>query len=406
MTEPVRQRRRRRPILTDAMVATLPRRAVAYFHPDPELIKFGIRVNPNRAGTYTVITRDPYKKQRWVKIGSTAEMKIEQAREVARGVIQRVEKGKTAFEAPKPQADSVTAVAEAWLKRHVRKYKLRSGDELERIVKRYIVPHIGDRPFVEVRRKDITALLDHIEDEHGVGMADGVLNTLRMMALWQQTRDDDYEPPFTKNMRRTPKQNRRRSRVLTDAELRAVWQHAGDAGAFGDVIKLLLLTAQRLNKVLTMRWSDINKTGLWTIRTEEREKGNAGAIRLPKLALEIIKSQPRFVGNDFVFAGRRGVKAFSLAKLKHKFDVGCGVSGWRLHDLRRTSRSLMSRAKVDAEHAEMVLGHSLGPIRKTYDIFEYLEEKSFVLSELAALLDRIIVPPGANVVSMHEAVQS
>jgi integrase len=406
MTEPVRQRRRRRPILTDAMVAALPRHTVAYFHPDPELPKHGIRVHPAHAGTFTIITRDPFGKQRWVKIGSTAEMTIEQAREIAREVIRRIEKGKTAFEPPEPAADSVTAVAEQWLKRHVRKNKLRSGDELERIVERYITPRIGDRPFVEIRRNDIAQLLDVIEDDHGVGMADGVLGTLRMMALWYQTRNENYEPPFTKNMRRTPKQNRKRSRVLTDAELRAVWRHAGDAGAFGDVVKLLLLTAQRRDKVLTIRWSDIDKTGLWTIRTKEREKGNAGAIWLSKLALEIIRKQPRFVGNDFVFAGHRGVKAFNFAKSKRKFDVGCGVSGWRLHDLRRTARSLMSRAKCSSELAEMVLGHSLGEIRKTYDVFEYLEEKSHVLRELAALLDHIINPPADNVRPLREAVQS
>jgi integrase len=317
-------------------------------------------------------------------------------------VIRRIEQGKTAFEPPEPVADSVTAVAGEWLKRHVRKNKLRSGEELERIVNKYITPRIGDRPFVEIRRNDIAQLLDVIEDDHGVAMADGVLNTLRMMALWYQTRNENYEPPFTKNMRRTPKRNRRRSRVLTDAELRAVWRHAGDAGAFGDVVKLLLLTAQRLSKVLTIRWSDIDKTGLWTIRTKEREKGNMGAGRLPKVALEIIRKQPRFVDNDFVFAGRHGAKAFSLARQKAEFDAACGVTGWRLHDLRRTARSLMSRAKVDSDHAEMVLGHSLGPIRETYDVHGYLEEKSHVLRELAALLDRII----NNVHQLREAVQS
>jgi hypothetical protein len=62
----------------------------------------------------------------------------------------------------------------------------------------------------------------------------------------------------------------------------------------------------------------------------------------------------------------------------------------------------MSRAKVDSDHAEMVLGHSLGPIRETYDVHGYLEEKSHVLRELAALLDRII----NNVHQLREAVQS
>jgi integrase len=403
MIESVRRRRHRRRILTDAMVAALPPRTVSYFHPDPELPKHGIRVHPNRHGSFTVICRDPYGKQRWTKIGSTAELTIKQAREIAREVIRRVEEGKPAFAAPKLPSDSVAAVAEAWLKRHVRKNKLRSGDELERIVTKYILPHIGNRAFVEIRRTDIARLLDVIEDNHGAVTADTVLSTLRAIATWQQSRDDDYEPPFTKNMRRTPQQDRKRSRALDDAELRAVWQQADRAGAFGALIKLLLLTAQRRNKVLTMCWSDINwRTGIWTIRTEKREKGNPGALQLPESALQIIRAQPRFVGNDFVFAGHHGARAFD-SKQKANFDAACGVTGWRLHDLRRTARSLMSRAKVQSEHAEMVLGHALGQIRSTYDVHEYLEEKSAALRELAALLDRIINPPGDNVRPLREA---
>jgi integrase len=407
MTEQVRQRRRRRPILTDAQVAALPRRTAAYFHPDPELIKFGVRVHPNRAGTFTVITRDPFGKQRWVKIGSATEMTIEQAREIARSVIRRVEKGEPAFAAPKPKADSVTVIAGEWLKRHVYKNGLRTAHEQERIVNKYIVPRIGDRVFAEIRRSDVARLLDVIEDDHGPAMADAVLSTMRAVSVWHQTRDDDYEPPFTKNMRRTPKQNRKRSRALDDAEIRAVWKHAGNAGAFGAVVKLLLLTGQRRRKIVTMKFSDIDRNGVWAIPTAPREKGNPRMLRLPKVALEIIKKQPRFVGNDYVFAGRgNAARVFNHTADKKAFDSACGVTGWRLHDLRRTARSLMSRAKVNSEIAEMVLGHSLGQIRSTYDVHEYLEEKSHALRELAALLDIIINPPPANVRPLREAMQS
>ena len=85
-----RQRRARRRVLADKMVAELPRKARPYFHPDPELPKHGVRVRPTGPGAYTAITRDPFGKQRWVKIGSTAEMQIAEAREIARAVIRRV----------------------------------------------------------------------------------------------------------------------------------------------------------------------------------------------------------------------------------------------------------------------------------------------------------------------------
>ena len=280
-TEP-RRRRQRRKTLTDTMIAALPRRpGVTYFHPDPELPKHGVRVRPAGPHTYTVIARDPYGKQKWVRIGSTAELAIADAREKAREVIRRVEAGLEAFEPPKPQSNSVAAVAETWLIRHVEKNKLRTGAELRRIVEKYVVPHIGKLNFVDLRRQQIAELLDHVEDEHGASQADHVLAVLRAMATFVQARNEDYSPPFVKNMRRVPKGDRKRSRKLDDAELQAIWRHAETAGDYGALVQLLLLTAQRYEKVVDLQWDDISPDGVWTVRTEEGEKGNIGQVRCP-----------------------------------------------------------------------------------------------------------------------------
>jgi integrase len=401
-----RQRRKRRPVLTDAQVAALPRRPATYFHPDPELQKFGIRVRPTGAGTYTVIMRDRYGKQRWIKVGTTELMKIDEAREIARSVIRRVEKGLEPIEPLPVKPDSVAAVIAQWLKRHVVKNKLRSAAELERVCAKYIVPNWGERIFVEIKRKDIANLLDMIEDEHGPAMADAVLSALRAIAAWVQSRDDDYEVPFTKNMRRVPEQNRKRKRMLDDDELRRVWHAAANADAFGAIIRLLLLTAQRREKILTLRWSDIDAGGVWTIRKEAREKGNAGSLKLPDIALSIIRAQPRFAGNEFVFGGGRGRRAFNFSRLKADFDRACAVQNWRLHDLRRTSRSLMSRAAVLSEHAERVLGHAIDGVEGIYDRHQYTSEKAAALAKLAALVERIVAGPSDNVVPLHETAAS
>ena len=75
-------------------------------------------------------------------------------------------------------------------------------------------------------------------------------------------------------------------------------------GLFGAFIRLLLLTGQRREKVAAMRWQDIGIDGTWNIPAENREKGNANELVLPEVAIEIIKAQPRFADNPFVFAGR------------------------------------------------------------------------------------------------------
>jgi integrase len=401
-----RQRRPRRRVLTDAMVAALPRRPQPYFHPDPELPKHGVRVRPTGPGTYTVVARDRFKKQRWVKIGNTAGLKIAEARELARPVIRRIEQGLPAFEPPPPRADSVATVLGDWLKRHAYKNGLRRAAEYERIVAKYILPHWRDRAFVELKRSDAATLLDFVEDHHGPHQADAVLAVLRTAANWLRDREDSYAPPFGGVRSRVALQDRKRSRILNDAEIRAVWQAADAAGSYGALIKLLLLTGQRLDKVRTMHWSDIAPDGTWTIRTEKREKGNAGALQLPKLAVDIVKAQLRLASNNHVFAGDKGARFFRQ-DCKAALDEASGVTDWRLHDLRRTARSMMSRCQIRPDIAEKVLGHAVGNIESIYDRHSYSEEKADALRKLAALIERIVHgPQGGNVVELHEATAS
>jgi integrase len=143
---------------------------------------------------------------------------------------------------------------------------------------------------------------------------------------------------------------------------------------------------------------------VWEIATEEREKGNAGALKLPPSALAIINAQPKRVGNEYVFAAVRGPGPLNgFNKRKAAFDKDCGVTGWTLHDLRRTARSLMSRAKVSDAHAEQTLGHKLQGVRGVYDRHSYFDEKADALAKLAALIDRIVNPPSGNVVVLREA---
>jgi integrase len=390
----------RRRGLTDKMIATLPRRAKRYIVTDPEMRGHYVRVPTKGPVVFAAVARGPIGKQVWATLGSATELTIDQARDCAREAIRRIKTGKPAIEAPKPKSESVAAVANSWLARHVEKNKLRTGYELRRIVERYILPHWGNRDFIDIKRSDIARLLDVVEDENGAAMADSVLKTLRAVATWVQSRDDGYVPPFTRRMQRVPKQARERSKVLNDDELRKIWRATQGGGKFGAFVHLLLLTAQRREKLLTLRWDDIDANGVWTIRTEEREKGNAGALQLPKVALDIIEAQPRFVGNRYVFPGK-GDKAWLMnSRLKRQLDADCDVTGWRLHDLRRTARSLMARAGVQSEHAERVLGHAIGGVEGIYNRHSYDAEKGHALRELAALIERIVNPHAANVVTM------
>ena len=172
-------------------------------------------------------------------------------------------------------------------------------------------------------------------------------------------------------------------------------------GHFGGLVKVLLLTAQRRDKVATMQWDDISGD-TWTIVSAEREKGNAGSLRLPPLVLDIINAQPRIAGNPYIFPGRGAGPFNSFAQRKDELDAKLPkMPPWVLHDLRRTARSLMSKAGVQRDHAERVLGHAIPGVEGVYDRHRYDDEKADALLRLAALVERILNPSTDNVVPLH-----
>jgi integrase len=371
-----------RKTLTDRSVATLKPRAKRYAIPDPGLVGHYIRIMPSCTKTFACVTRDPFGKQIWATIGAAEVTTIADARDKARVAIGRIKEGLEPFEQPAPRAETFEHVAENWLKRHVRAKGLRSGPEIERVLRRCVYPVWAARPFVGIRRSHVAELLDKIEDEHGARTADYVLAIARGIGNWYATRHDTYVPPFVRGMRRTDPKERERDRTLDDDELRAVWKAAESNGTFGAFVRLALLTGQRREKLLTMKWDDIAADGTWTIPTEEREKGNLDEVVLPQAALDIIAAQPRLGDNPYVLAGRGSGHFQGLGKAKGQFDtkLPAGTPHWQIHDLRRTSRSLMSRAHIAREISERVLGHAIRGVEGVYDRFRYKTEKADALA--------------------------
>jgi integrase len=400
---------KRREKLTDKKVAKLVRKEKRYAYPDPELRGHWLRIPPHTSEapiSYVVVARDPGGKQIWKTIGTADRLTIAQAREEAKSVLGHIEGGGPAVEPPKPARPTVGSVAQQWLDLHVWENGFRTASESERIINTHIVPHLGDQAIDDVRKEDLTKLLDLVRRENGRHMADGVLKVFSSFSRWHETRVSDFRPLLTRGMHRVLKGEGRRKRALGDDELRAIW---GTPGQYGDFCRLALLTGQRRDKLHTLRWDDLDANGVWSIRTAPREKGNPGKLKLAKVALDIIQAQSRFVGNPYVFAGQRGngpAAAFGAGQYKAKFDKLCGVKNWRIHDLRRTARSLMARAGVQTEIAERVLGHAQGELIEIYDRHDYQIEMGLALEKLAALIELIINPRSENVVAIKQTTSA
>jgi integrase len=227
----------------------------------------------------------------------------------------------------------------------------------------------------------------------------GCTAILRGLMNWYQARNEDYSSPVVRGMRR--QKPKARERILDDNEITLVWKAAEDCGSFGAIVKIALLTAQRRKKIATMRWDDI-AAGTWTIRSEEREKGNAGELLLPKLALDVIEAQPRIHGNSYIFASGTKKHFNGWSQRKQELDdmLPKDMPAWTVHDLRRTARSLMSRADLRPDIAERVLGHAITGVGGTYDRHKYGEQKADALARLAALIAAIINPREGNAVAI------
>jgi hypothetical protein len=293
--------------------------------------------------------------------------------------------------------ETFQAIAENYLRREGK--SLRSADDRRADLERLVFPRIGFMPIAAIRRGDIIGLLDAIEDDRGPVMADKALALVRRIMGWHAARTDDFASPIIRGMARTRPRERARERVLDDDELRSVWSAAETAGRFGALVRFLVLTAARRNEAAELPWDELSN-GDW-ILPAQRNKTKLELVRpLSGAARALLDRIPRT--GRFVFgAGERPLGGFS--KFKAAFDRSCDVSGWTLHDLRRTGRSLMSRAGVPPDHAEHALGHVVAGIRRVYDRHEYLQEKKAAFKALAGQMERII-DPRPNVTPLHRGI--
>jgi integrase len=294
--------------------------------------------------------------------------------------------------------NTVKAIAETYLARDGS--RLRSKDQIEKLFKRLVYPRIGTKQIDAVTRRDIVKLLDTVETNNGPVQADHVLAQVRKLFNWHATRTDDFNSPIVRGMARTKPKQRRRQRILTDDELKAVWEAAeGQQTPFAWMVRFILLTMTRRNEAARMtRGEAIN--GNWTIPGRRHKSKKDFLLPLSEAALDLLGNIPAIGRKGIVFTtgGKTPISGFS--KFKAEFDKQCGVTGWTLHDLRRTGRTLCSRAGADADHAELAYGHTVQGIRGTYDVWQYRDEKLRVFELLSAQIERIVHPQD-NVVPLR-----
>ena len=348
-----------------------------------------------RGKSYVVIARDLNGKQVWHSLGAVADWqgRKKELQILVMDTARAIKAGKST-DGP----ETFQRVFDNFMAIYVEEKKLRTACEIRRNITKHVLPEWGSRDFAGIRRNDVAKLLDGIhkkKDGGGPVIADKVLALVSTICRWYQARHDDYVSPIVPKMRRSDPKARARSRILSDEEIRIVWKAAEANGPFGAFVRMSLLTGQRAGKLSHMKWEHVDVNGVWHIPAEAREKGNAGDLVLPDMALTILGELPRFASCPYVFT--HGQVPIFISKEAFKVQI----APWVIHDLRRTAKSLMARAGVRPDVSERVLGHVIKGVEGVYDRHSYREEKAHALRALAGLIGNILTPQEPKVTRLH-----
>ena len=198
-----------------------------------------------------------------------------------------------------------------------------------------------------------------------------------------------------------------RDRVLTDGELRSIW-NALRNDAYGDIVKLLALTGQRRDEIGALRFSECNfDKAVIALPAERTKNSRPHDIPLSAEALAILKARPRLAGRECVFASAaNGFLGWSNYKtaLDARIASNGAIPAWRLHDLRRTVSTRMHDELGIAPHiVEAVLNHvsgHKGGVAGVYNKATYAKEKAIALARWAEHLTAIVSGERSKVIAM------
>lgn len=301
---------------------------------------------------------------------------------------------------------TVTEFANEFIEKHC-KIKKRSWKEDQRILDKDILPVIGKLRMKQVAKRDILGVLDIVEKRGKLTSCNRTLAVLSKMFGFALERDVIETFPVYGVKKRGPEV--KRSRILSDDEIKLLWNTITPTSPVNMLLKFLLATGQRTGETRQMRWQEINDN-IWMIPGEKTKNNLTHYVPLNYMALEILKIMRELSSGEYVFPGRvigknealvnkciaKDTASHHLSRVIKDFD-------WprtTCHDLRRTFRSNLAKLGISKTVAEKVLNHKEQGISATYDHHEYLTEKTVAMNKWNDHLNKILTGEEAKVISI------
>ncbi|WP_187278361.1 site-specific integrase [Methylobacterium sp. WL64] len=347
---------------------------------DLEVPGFGIRIRASGNRSWVIRAPRSGGDSRLHTIGSANSIDLASARRTAREKLAETALGGDPTKARREARAQAAVTFGSLIDRYVA-HKEAQGRRGATIygIKNHLNNHwqpLHDRPLSAITKAEIAIRHREIaaDSPHAADRALSILSTFFGWAM----RDGlvDANPAANANKATVPT---KRERVLTNAELVAVWRECRDDD-YGRIVRLLILTGLRLREVAGMRWSEINRaTGHWDIPAARMKNRRPHDVPLPAAALAILAEVPEQAGRDFVFGSGEGAfSGFSKAKKAMDKRLGSSVGKWTQHDLRRTTDTGMNSIGILPHIVEAVLSHVSGHragVAGIYNRAKYLPER-------------------------------
>jgi integrase len=321
--------------------------------------------------------------QRRMTLGNYPAMSVAEAHEAWRKARDLVAAGRD----PQAVADdalpikSFVSVFEEWMKLDMAGKK--SASVIEKRLRTYVMPAWEGRLIIDIDRRAAMAVIDGIRVSGKVVLANRIHAHLHRLFVWCVGRGIIETNPL---LHAEKTQEMERERVLSDDEIKKLWVASVKLQpAYRDAFRVLLLTGARKQEISELRWDEIegDEAHLSGKRTKT---GKDHIIPLTSLVREIINAIAKGEGG-YVFAPSGFGFISNWDRSKKKLDAKSGVTGWVIHDLRRTLATGLQRLGVGITVTEAVLGHTggtRGGIVKVYQKYNYLPEKRAALEAWGA----------------------
>ena len=346
------------------------------------------------------------------------------------GIDPAVEEQKERREAIRKQAITFAAVAEDFVREKLPGE--RKGKDVEREIRRDLLPKWGKLAITDIVDLDVSALIK-VKGRDGKVGARNLLALIKRLFRWSIAQPE-YGVSISPcaNLRATDilgEMPRSKGRVLSNDELFALWRAARRMPyPAGPAYQMLCLTAVRLNEAVDGSWSEFNmREKVWVIPAERMKGKDSGKkqarphavpltpdiLESPRDTATVQKRQISLLNDSRPQPdldrdeGQRPLGQSHAADAARVSKVSRRESGRRRTFAFRKSRypangtEQLSRLKVTEEAREAVLAHARPGIKGTYDLYDYLDEKCEALELWAARLRQIVSPPPDNVVKFR-----